>query len=71
LALIQETPDALGECVESAADLGDGTTAHEVGQAVGRNPLSIVVPRHRVVGRGGVLTGYKEGLKRNRSLPGS
>src|SRR5271168_2159636 len=32
-----------------AAELGDGTTPYEVGQAVGRNPLSIVVPCHRVV----------------------
>jgi methylated-DNA-[protein]-cysteine S-methyltransferase len=53
---------------ELAAELGDGTTAYEVGQAVGRNPLSIVVPCHRVVGRGGALTGYAGGLKRKRFL---
>jgi methylated-DNA-[protein]-cysteine S-methyltransferase len=51
-----------------AAELGDGTTAYEVGQAVGRNPLSIVVPCHRVVGKDGTLTGYAGGLKRKRLL---
>ncbi|OBA60549.1 cysteine methyltransferase [Mycobacterium sp. 1100029.7] len=53
---------------ELAAELADGTTAYEVGQAVGRNPLSIVVPCHRVVGKGGTLTGYAGGLKRKRFL---
>lgn len=53
---------------ELAAELADGTTAYEVGQAVGRNPLSIVVPCHRVIGRDGALTGYAGGLKRKRFL---
>jgi methylated-DNA-[protein]-cysteine S-methyltransferase len=53
---------------ELAAQLGGGATAYEVGQAVGRNPLSIVVPCHRVVGKNGALTGYAGGLKRKRFL---
>lgn len=53
---------------ELAAVLCDGTTAYEIGQAVGRNPLSIIVPCHRVVGKGGALTGYAGGLKRKRFL---
>jgi methylated-DNA-[protein]-cysteine S-methyltransferase len=53
---------------ELAAALADGTTAQEVGQAVGRNPLSIVVPCHRVVGKTGQLTGYAGGLKRKQFL---
>jgi methylated-DNA-[protein]-cysteine S-methyltransferase len=53
---------------ELAAQLGDCATAYEVGQAVGRNPLSIVVPCHRVVGKNGELTGYAGGLKRKRFL---
>jgi methylated-DNA-[protein]-cysteine S-methyltransferase len=53
---------------ELAAVLADGTTAQEVGQAVGRNPLSIVVPCHRVVGHNGQLTGYAGGLKRKQFL---
>lgn len=53
---------------ELAAELGDGTLPQAVGQAVGRNPLSVVVPCHRVVGRHGQLTGYAGGLKRKRFL---
>ena len=53
---------------ELAAELSDGTTAYEVGQAVGRNPVSIVVPCHRVIGKDGALTGYAGGLKRKRFL---
>ena len=53
---------------ELAATLADGTTAQEVGKAVGRNPLSIVVPCHRVVGRNGELTGYAGGLERKQFL---
>jgi methylated-DNA-[protein]-cysteine S-methyltransferase len=51
-----------------AATLADGTTAQEAGQAVGRNPVSIIVPCHRVVGRNGQLTGYAGGLKRKQLL---
>jgi methylated-DNA-[protein]-cysteine S-methyltransferase len=53
---------------ELAAALADGTTAYEIGQAVGRNPVSIVIPCHRVVGKDGALTGYAGGLKRKRFL---
>ncbi len=51
-----------------ARQLGDGTAAKDVGQAVGRNPLSVIVPCHRVVGRDGQLTGYAGGLARKRFL---
>jgi methylated-DNA-[protein]-cysteine S-methyltransferase len=51
-----------------AAELGDRTLARKVGQAVGRNPLSIVVGCHRVVGKDGSLTGYAGGLERKRFL---
>jgi methylated-DNA-[protein]-cysteine S-methyltransferase len=53
---------------ELAAELGDPALAREVGAAVGRNPLSIVVPCHRVLGKGGKLTGYAGGLARKRFL---
>lgn len=53
---------------ELAAAMADGTTAREVGQFVGRNPLSIIVPCHRVVGRNGQLTGYAGGVKRKQLL---
>ena len=39
-----------------------------VGAAVGRNPLSIVVPCHRVLGANGALTGYAGGLPRKQAL---
>jgi methylated-DNA-[protein]-cysteine S-methyltransferase len=53
---------------EMAAALGDPLLARRVGGAVGRNPLSIVVPCHRVVGKDGKLTGYAGGLERKRFL---
>jgi methylated-DNA-[protein]-cysteine S-methyltransferase len=45
-----------------------GTAPRAVGLANGRNPLSIVVPCHRVVGGDGALTGYAGGLERKRAL---
>lgn len=51
-----------------AAELGDPRLAQAVGNANGRNPLSIVVPCHRVVGADGSLTGYAGGLERKRFL---
>jgi methylated-DNA-[protein]-cysteine S-methyltransferase len=48
--------------------LGAGTDPREVGAAVGRNPLSIVIPCHRVIGSSGKLTGYAGGLDRKRTL---
>lgn len=53
---------------EMAGELGDPQLARRVGGAVGRNPLSIVVPCHRVVGSDGKLTGYAGGLERKRFL---
>ncbi|AOJ41072.1 cysteine methyltransferase [Burkholderia lata] len=42
--------------------------ARAVGGAVGRNPISIMVPCHRVVGASGSLTGYAGGIDRKRAL---
>lgn len=53
---------------ELAGRLGDRNLARRVGGAVGRNPLSILVPCHRVVGADGSLTGYAGGLDRKRTL---
>ena len=49
-----------------AAELGGAAQA--IGRAVGANPVSVVVPCHRVVGSDGSLTGYAGGLERKRSL---
>ncbi|WP_454732562.1 MULTISPECIES: methylated-DNA--[protein]-cysteine S-methyltransferase [Cupriavidus] len=52
-----------------AAELGlPPTHARAVGGAVGRNPLSVIVPCHRVLGAGGGLTGYAGGTDRKRAL---
>jgi methylated-DNA-[protein]-cysteine S-methyltransferase len=51
-----------------ARDLGDVTLARAVGVANARNPISIIVPCHRVIGRDGSLTGYAGGLERKRFL---
>ncbi|WP_233121018.1 methylated-DNA--[protein]-cysteine S-methyltransferase [Tersicoccus sp. Bi-70] len=51
-----------------ATELGNRALAQRVGQAVGHNPLSIVVPCHRVVGSDGSLTGFAGGLERKRAL---
>lgn len=48
--------------------LGEGTDPRDVGAAVGRNPLSIIIPCHRVIGSTGKLTGYAGGLARKRTL---
>ena len=51
-----------------ARALGSPTAVRAVGAAVGRNPISIVVPCHRVLGAGGALTGYAGGLARKQAL---
>jgi methylated-DNA-[protein]-cysteine S-methyltransferase len=53
---------------ELAARLGMPGAARAVGSAVARNPISIVVPCHRVVGADGSLTGYAGGVERKRAL---
>jgi methylated-DNA-[protein]-cysteine S-methyltransferase len=53
---------------ELARRLGRPEAARAVGAAVGRNPISIVIPCHRAVGRDGSLTGYAGGLDRKRAL---
>lgn len=51
-----------------AAGLGRASAVRAVAAAVGRNPLSIVVPCHRVLGKDGALTGYAGGLERKAAL---
>lgn len=64
-------------CIESgstktygdiAREAGSPTAVRAVGAAVGRNPLSVIVPCHRVLGGNGRLTGYAGGLDRKRAL---
>ena len=51
-----------------AARVGRPDCARAAGSATGRNPLSIIVPCHRIVGSDGSLTGYAGGLDRKRYL---
>ncbi|OIN93706.1 MAG: cysteine methyltransferase [Comamonadaceae bacterium CG1_02_60_18] len=51
-----------------SSTIGQPAAVRAVGGAVGRNPLSIIVPCHRVVGAGGSLTGYAGGLQRKAAL---
>jgi methylated-DNA-[protein]-cysteine S-methyltransferase len=48
--------------------IGQPSAVRAVGAAVGRNPLSIVLPCHRVLGADGSLTGYAGGLERKSAL---
>lgn len=53
---------------ELAAKIGRPKAIRAVGAANARNPISIIVPCHRVVGSNGMLTGYAGGLKRKEWL---
>ena len=53
---------------EIADQIGAPTAARAVGAANGRNPISIIVPCHRVIGSAGRLTGYGGGIDRKRIL---
>jgi methylated-DNA-[protein]-cysteine S-methyltransferase len=68
-ALLREIP--YGETTTYgtlATTLGNKNLSQRVGQAVGHNPISIVIPCHRVVGSDGSLTGFAGGLQRKRML---
>lgn len=51
-----------------ADEIGQPSASRAVGAAVGRNPVCVVVPCHRVVGANGDLTGYAGGVDRKRAL---
>jgi methylated-DNA-[protein]-cysteine S-methyltransferase len=51
-----------------AREVGSPEAVRAVGAAVGRNPVSVIVPCHRAVGANGSLTGYAGGLDRKRAL---
>jgi methylated-DNA-[protein]-cysteine S-methyltransferase len=53
---------------ELARRIGQPTAARAVGLANGQNPISIIVPCHRVIGANGTLTGYGGGLPRKKWL---
>ena len=53
---------------EIAEELGNIHLARQVGQAVGANPLSIIIPCHRVMGKHAKITGYAGGVQRKQHL---
>ncbi|MCU1454680.1 MAG: O-6-methylguanine methyltransferase [Acidimicrobiales bacterium] len=53
---------------ELARRIGTDKASRAVGLANGRNPISVIVPCHRVIGADGSLTGYGGGLERKRAL---
>jgi methylated-DNA-[protein]-cysteine S-methyltransferase len=67
-ALRAIAPGQLRRYGELAGALGKPSAARAVGAAVGRNPISIFIPCHRVLGADGSLTGYAGGLDRKRAL---
>ena len=69
-ALLKIPPGRVTTYGGIAEQLGMPKAARAVGAAVGRNPLSFVVPCHRVVGKSGALTGYHWGLTRKQAILG-
>jgi len=53
---------------QMAAQLGNPGASRAVGLANGSNPISVVVPCHRVIGSNGTLTGYAGGVERKKWL---
>ena len=53
---------------EIAQQVGAPRAVRAVGAAIAKNPLSVIVPCHRVIGRSGALTGYAGGMHRKRAL---
>ena len=51
-----------------AEQIGAPNAVRALGVAIGRNPISIIIPCHRVIGSSGLLTGYAGGVDRKRWL---
>ena len=68
LALAQIPFGRFTSYADIARHLGQPQAARAIGMAVGRNPLSIFLPCHRVVASNGALTGYAGGLERKVAL---
>lgn len=59
---------ATASYLSHARAIGADRAVRAVGSAIGRNPLAIIIPCHRIVGSDGRLTGYAGGLERKRYL---
>ncbi len=67
-ALIRIPPGATTSYQSIAEEIGAPTAARAVGAAVGRNPISYLIPCHRVLAQDGRLTGYHWGVNRKRAM---
>ena len=67
-ALTGIAPGATQTYAGLARQLGKAGAARAIGAAVGRNPISFLIPCHRVVGSSGALTGYHWGIERKRAM---
>jgi methylated-DNA-[protein]-cysteine S-methyltransferase len=67
-ALLKIPPGATSTYATIAAAAASPAAVRATGAAIGRNPISLIVPCHRVLGSGGALTGYAGGLERKRAL---
>ncbi len=67
-ALLKIRPGSTSSYAVIAGRAGSPAAVRAAGAAIGRNPVSIIVPCHRVLGRDGSLTGYAGGLGRKRAL---
>ncbi len=67
-ALLTIPPAATVSYGQLASYLGQPSAARAVGTAIGRNPISWLIPCHRVLGKDGRLTGYHWGVDRKRSM---
>ncbi|WP_422014737.1 methylated-DNA--[protein]-cysteine S-methyltransferase [Roseateles sp.] len=67
-ALLAITPGEATSYGALARRLGRERAVRALGAAVGRNPISVLIPCHRVLGADGSLTGYAGGLARKRAL---
>ena len=67
-ALLDLPRGATASYGQIAAAIGAPAAVRAAGAAIGRNPVSVLVPCHRVLGKGGALTGYAGGLQRKQAL---
>ncbi len=67
-ALLNIPPGETRSYGDLARHLGKAQAVRAVGAAVGRNPVSLIVPCHRILGAAGQLTGYAGGLWRKQAL---
>lgn len=68
LAIPRGQTASYGEIARQLSAAGKAASPRAVGHAVGRNPIAILIPCHRVVGKDGRLTGYAGGIRRKAWL---